>query len=102
MRGGDRLPWVPVAPELDNFDPLKALDWQVHVYGEPRSGLADACASLRLPLHAFAWTPKAKAAGLANGALYLVRPDGYVALADAAGDPERLRRYFPEAGLIRD
>jgi hypothetical protein len=33
-------------------------------------------------------------AGLRRGALYLIRPDGYVALADASADPERLRRYF--------
>jgi hypothetical protein len=32
--------------------------------------------------------------GLVRGALYLVRPDGYMALADPDGDPERLGRYF--------
>jgi hypothetical protein len=31
---------------------------------------------------------------LQNGALYLVRPDGYVALADSNVDSERLRQYF--------
>ena len=38
-------------------------------------------------------------AGLVRGALYLVRPDGYVALADPDGDPERLGRYFTSRGL---
>ena len=37
-----------------------------------------------------------KEAGLARDALYLVRPDGYVALADTRADPEQLRRYFGE------
>ena len=37
--------------------------------------------------------------GLMRGALYLVRPDGYVALADPDGDPERLGRYFTGRGL---
>jgi hypothetical protein len=32
-------------------------------------------------------------AGLLRSALYLVRPDGYVALADPHADAERLRRY---------
>ena len=32
--------------------------------------------------------------GVSRGALYLIRPDGYVALADPDGDPERLGRYF--------
>jgi hypothetical protein len=33
-------------------------------------------------------------AGLARGALYLVRPDGYVALADASGNPQTVRDYL--------
>jgi 2-polyprenyl-6-methoxyphenol hydroxylase-like FAD-dependent oxidoreductase len=92
--GGDRLPWVETGPHEDNFVPLMSLSWQVHVYGEPRAGLEDACAGLRLPLHAFAWAPEMAEAGLMQGALYLVRPDGYIALADADGDPGRLSRYF--------
>jgi hypothetical protein len=40
-------------------------------------------------------------AGLQQGALYLVRPDGYVALADPSANPERLRQYFTERGLKR-
>jgi hypothetical protein len=35
-------------------------------------------------------------AGLRRGGLYLVRPDGYVALTDAHADAERLRQYFAE------
>src|SRR5262249_31048833 len=33
VHGGDRLPWVKMTG-TDNFAPLAALDWQVHVYGE--------------------------------------------------------------------
>jgi 2-polyprenyl-6-methoxyphenol hydroxylase-like FAD-dependent oxidoreductase len=99
VRGGDRLPWVETGPQEDNFAPLTSLAWQVHVYGEPRQGLADACAGLRLPIHAFAWTPEMGRAGLVRGALYLVRPDGYIALADPDGDPERLGRYFTSRGF---
>jgi hypothetical protein len=32
--------------------------------------------------------------GLQNAALYLVRPDGYVALADPDAGAEQLRKYF--------
>jgi 2-polyprenyl-6-methoxyphenol hydroxylase-like FAD-dependent oxidoreductase len=102
VQGGDRLPWVQTAPNQDNFAPLTSLAWQVHVYGELRPGVADACALLRLPIHAFAWTPGVRLAGLMRGALYLVRPDGYVALADPDGDPERLRRYVMNLNLGRD
>jgi hypothetical protein len=34
-----------------------------------------------LPLQTFAWSDGAKDAGLERDAFYLVRPDGYVALA---------------------
>ena len=99
VRGGDRLPWVETAPNEDNFAPLTALTWQAHVYGEPQRGVAGACAELGLPLHQFAWQPEMGRAGLRRGALYLIRPDGYVALADPGGDPERLGRYFTSRGL---
>ncbi len=94
VHGGDRLPWVEMEPGKDNFTPFASLAWQVHVYGEPHAGLAATCADLQLPLSVFPWRPEMERAGLAQGAAYLVRPDGYVALADPHGDPERLRRYW--------
>ena len=99
IRGGDRLPWVETGPNEDNFASLTSLDWQVHVYGEPRHDLTVVCNELQLPIHVFPWTRKMRRAGLVRGALYLVRPDGYVALADPACDPERLKRYFTSRGL---
>ena len=101
VRGGDRLPWVETTPGPDNFAPLASLDWQVHVYGEPRPGLAEACDELRLPLHRFNWQPAMQQVGLRDAALYLIRPDGHVALADPQADPERLRHYFEERGIDR-
>src|SRR5215510_12057081 len=79
VRGGDRLPWVETEPGKDNFAPLTAMTWQVHVYGEARPSVAEACVELLLPLHRFAWRPGMQRAGLQSGALYLIRPDGYVA-----------------------
>src|SRR5262249_56896931 len=32
--GGDRLPWV-IAGDADNYEPLKAMTWQVHRSGGP-------------------------------------------------------------------
>jgi hypothetical protein len=99
VHGGDRLPWVPTGPGRDNFEPLASLAWQVHVYGEVPPGLAVTCEALQLPLHAFDWSPAARRAGLSRGALYLVRPDGYIAFADAQADSNRLRRYINDRGL---
>lgn len=97
--GGDRLPWVELRPGPgDNFAPLRSLDWQVHVYGRARDGVAEACTALGLPLHIFPWQPSMGRVGLKEAALYLIRPDGYVALADAGADPQRLRDYVAERG----
>jgi FAD binding domain-containing protein len=94
VRGGDRLPWVRLDSGRDNFESLTSLEWQVHVYGQAGPALKTACAELRLPLHVFAWKTQMRRAGLQKDALYLVRPDGYVGLADASGGVETLRRYF--------
>jgi 2-polyprenyl-6-methoxyphenol hydroxylase-like FAD-dependent oxidoreductase len=99
VQGGDRLPWVETEPGKDNFEPLASLAWQAHVYGEPRGGLAEVCAEHQLSLHHFAWQPAMKRAGLLRGALYLIRPDGYVALAVPRADPERLHEYLTANGM---
>jgi 2-polyprenyl-6-methoxyphenol hydroxylase-like FAD-dependent oxidoreductase len=99
IRGGDRLPWVPIREGEDNFAPLASIGWQAHQYGETRAGLAEACTTLGLPLHLFPWIPAMETAGLQRGALYLIRPDGYVALADPEPSPDRLRRYLDERGI---
>jgi len=101
VRGGDRLPWVKLSSGEDNFAPLTSVAWQAHVYGNVKPGVREACAELRLPLHVFAWESGMRRAGLQNGALYLLRPDGYVALADPSPDPERLRQYFARRQLTR-
>lgn len=99
VHGGDRLPWVEIGGGADNFAPLASLTWQAHVYGEVRPELTAACRNLGLPLHRFPWGGGARRAGLARDALYLIRPDGYVALADNGVDPDRLRNYFAERGI---
>src|SRR5262249_55895881 len=98
VRGGDRLPWVETAPGQDNFAPLASLTWQVHVYGELRGSLAEVCAGLQLPPHPFSLQPGMRRGRPPRAALYLVRPDGYVALAAPHADPERLRDYFRAGG----
>jgi hypothetical protein len=99
IQGGDRLPWVPIKEGEDNFAPLASIDWQAHLYGEARAGLVEACTGMGLPLHMFRWMSAMETAGLKRGALYLIRPDGYVAMADTESSPERLRRYFNERGI---
>jgi hypothetical protein len=96
VRGGDRLPWIELEAGKDNFQPLSSLKWQAHVYGEPAPGLAQVCAELGVELHSFAWRDSMRRAGLLRGATYLVRPDGYVGLAESRGDPRALREYWAQ------
>ena len=91
--GGDRLPWVPAENGgRDNFAPLAAVDWQVHVYGDAPTGSERLCASRELPLHVFRWSRAASNAGFEQNGLYLVRPDGYVGLATKR--PEAVAEYL--------
>ena len=94
VHGGDRLPWVRVDNLRDNFVALESLQWQVHVYGEAAMKVVEACADLELTLHVFPWQDDFADAGIARSAAYLIRPDGYVALADATSDVKALRDYW--------
>ena len=88
VHGGDRLPWVRMVVngvETDNFAPLTSLDWQVHVYGTAGAPIPSVCEARHLPLHVFPWRPEMGGTGLQPNAIYLIRPDGYVALASAEG-----------------
>ncbi|CAN5701213.1 FAD-dependent monooxygenase [soil metagenome] len=99
LEGGDRLPWISLAGGGDNFAPLASLAWQIHVYGELRGGVDEACGQLGIALHVFPWQESMHAAGVERSALYLVRPDGYVALADQLADSGVLRQYFTTRGV---
>jgi 2-polyprenyl-6-methoxyphenol hydroxylase-like FAD-dependent oxidoreductase len=95
VHGGDRLPWVQSALNgSDNFASLTSLAWQVHVYGEARSEIQRLCDGRGLPLHAFPWRPAMGRTGLRRDAVYLMRPDGYVALADSGGGAAVITSYL--------
>jgi hypothetical protein len=75
------------------------MKWQVHVYGSASVELTTWCTDNHIPLHVFAWREQHEAVGLARDALYLLRPDTYIALADASGRPDAIRRYGAQRGL---
>lgn len=98
VHGGDRLPWA-AGNGGDNFAPLAEATWQVHVYGAASPELAQWCQEHDLPLHRFDWGPEHQKAGLARNALYLLRPDTYVALAETSGSVQALDQYFTQRQL---
>jgi len=98
VEGGDRLPWISAGGH-DNYAPLAHIGWQVHVYGAAGADVADWCECNDVPLHVFAFTAAHARAGLQRDALYLLRPDTYVALASAQPSAEVLERYFAARGI---
>ena len=97
VHGGDRLPWVKMSlngVDKDNFEPVSSLDWQVHVYGSAAPEMKAVCDARKLPLHVFPWRPEMSRAGLRRNAVYLVRPDGYVALADPDASVAAVIKYL--------
>lgn len=85
LHGGDRLPWLA---SVDNFAPLRSRDWQVHVYGP----LEIDSAEISVPVHRFPWNDEMRKKRFSRKALYLVRPDGHIALV--AKSSEAIRRYL--------
>jgi len=98
VHGGDRLPWVSIDGK-DNFELLAEMNWQVHVYGSASTELSAWCAGHGMPLHVIDWRSEHEAAGLARDAIYLLRPDTYVALTDPSGTPDALDRYCADRGI---
>jgi hypothetical protein len=98
VHGGDRLPWVRTGAG-DNYGSLSAMVWQAHAYGATPVAAVAWCERHGIEVSTFEWGSEHEAAGLARNALYLLRPDSYVALADATAAPETLERYFSDVGI---
>jgi 2-polyprenyl-6-methoxyphenol hydroxylase-like FAD-dependent oxidoreductase len=98
LRGGDRLPWAP-PPMADNYDALRMIAWQIHVYGQCTGKLSNWSASNKIALHQFEWDEAYATSGLSRDAMYLLRPDTYIALAAAQQDPAVLNQYFTDRQL---
>jgi hypothetical protein len=99
VHGGDRLPWVEVGmPGADksNFAALTSLDWQIHIYGHAGGDIRALSDRRKTPLHVFAWRPAMEGSGLLRGAAYLVRPDGYVAMASPNSSADAIDGYLDQ------
>ncbi|OAA74230.1 PheA/TfdB family FAD-binding monooxygenase [Cordyceps fumosorosea ARSEF 2679] len=95
VRAGERLPWVRIGEE-SNYESLAHIEWQLHVYGKAGERLAAWCKEKSLRLTVMEWAPEHGEAGLVRDALYLLRPDTYVALIDDKADTKTIEQYFAE------
>ncbi|SFB64164.1 2-polyprenyl-6-methoxyphenol hydroxylase [Rhizobium sp. NFR07] len=99
VHGGDRLPWLDTGNGRSNYDEFTKLCWQVQVYGYAGYAVEDWCSRNAIPLQVFPWQPACEDAGLARDAVYLLRPDSYVAAAFHGASTEALERYFEDHGI---
>jgi hypothetical protein len=80
--------------DIDNYASLTALDWQVHVYGKATDDLRGLCAARSLKLQVFPWRAEIAHSGLRPHAAYLLRPDGYVAIAESDAKGGHIAAYL--------
>jgi hypothetical protein len=64
------------------------------VLGDAARELRTMCNARTLPLHVFPWRPEIEVAGLLCNADYLVRPDGYVAVAEPESSVTAIASYL--------
>ncbi len=95
IKGGDRLPWVKNKAR-DNFKSLQLIDWQIHIYGMANPDFKNSIKALGLNLNEYSWNGEAKKAGLEKNAVYLIRPDGYVAYANSIQDSKEMGNFLFE------
>jgi 2-polyprenyl-6-methoxyphenol hydroxylase-like FAD-dependent oxidoreductase len=93
VHGGDRLPWVRLG-NGDNYEALKHIGWQIHVYGTAHAELKARCEHRNIRLQTYPWQAAFHEAGLREDALYLIRPDTYVAVADGAQNAAAVEQFL--------
>lgn len=94
IKGGDRLPWIK-DNTINNYKPLELLDWQIHIYGDiTTQDFKNTIEKLGLKIYVFLWQPKLSKLGFQKNAVYLIRPDGYVAYANSIQDGEALKTFL--------
>ena len=98
LHGGDRLPWIPYG-DTDNFAPLANLEWQIHVYGKTSKGLKQWTIDRAIRRYEFPANDATAHASITPGSAYLVRPDGYIAVASETQDPAEFEKKLTRFGL---
>lgn len=102
IHGGDRLPWVKLSDGRSNYTSLSGINWRVHVYGMAKESLIKWCQSKDVELDVFAWDEAFAKADLVRDAVYLTRPDTFIALVIPPEQPEpleQLDKFLSDRGL---
>jgi 2-polyprenyl-6-methoxyphenol hydroxylase-like FAD-dependent oxidoreductase len=104
-QAGDRFPWLHFAfgasgPREDVFQKMNDTRFTLFVFGQPTPVGGIAGFRDLVDVHAVPCTPENEAAlrhaSIAAPAYYLVRPDGYIALAGSKFDETDVRLWFAD------
>ncbi|BAC12594.1 pentachlorophenol-4-monooxygenase [Oceanobacillus iheyensis HTE831] len=98
IKAGDRLPWIQ-KNNINNYDALKSVDWQIHVYGKNSKKLNRLSQSFSIPVHYYKWSKVAKRKKVEKNSIFLVRPDGYIAVVITKKEIDVLKNYLNKLGL---
>ncbi|KAJ5710887.1 hypothetical protein N7488_005043 [Penicillium malachiteum] len=99
VQPGDRLPWANL-DSGDNFSLLRHIAWQLHVYGYPPEDLEKWCIVNDVLLTVIDWDPHHGKVGLKKNAVYLLRPDQYIAgIFEGQSVNSMLNDYFSSREL---
>ncbi|KAJ5510226.1 Monooxygenase FAD-binding [Penicillium expansum] len=98
VQPGDRLPWVEIN-EVDNFSTLRDVSWQLHIYGESVPELEKWAREMKVKVFVFHWHDQYGKVGLVKNAVYLLRPDQYIAGIFEGSSVKSLDEYFATWGF---
>jgi 2-polyprenyl-6-methoxyphenol hydroxylase-like FAD-dependent oxidoreductase len=94
LRGGDRMPY---GPDLSgDGGGGEGVRWRLHVFGTASSELKVFCDDHGIALSVCAWSPRFDALGLVRDAVYLTRPDTYLAFAAIGQEVSSLSAYMAQ------
>jgi 2-polyprenyl-6-methoxyphenol hydroxylase-like FAD-dependent oxidoreductase len=99
IHGGDRLPWVQTEGG-DNFKPLQSVDWQLQLYGETTPSLRKFADKNAMVLHEVKWTPDVGKSGIQENSVFLVRPDGYIAVAGTPQEIGKMQAFLDKYQIV--
>lgn len=100
IKGGNRLPWVNT-PTINNFEPLKSYDWQIHVYGTITQEVKQLAFETVIPMYDVSWNKSMNAQGIKENSVFLVRPDGYVSVATDLQNLESIKNMIRKYSIHR-
>jgi hypothetical protein len=84
----------------DTHAVLDGKSWSAHATGRLDDGCRQALEAAGFPVHLWPDDAAMRKAGYLAGALYLVRPDGYVGLADPGPGTRAVEAYLSRHGIV--